>query len=119
MRYLAILLALTVSLVAMQDDSQPPEHRDDKYMDDPHAVCMRPEVKEYYDKDNPSVHACTCKTVCITQGDGSSFESMSRDCALDCTKTRCGCHPDENACAMGPGMKEKDDNPFDTGVVPR
>jgi hypothetical protein len=89
---------LVVVLVAAGMGAQTPEYRHDKYKDDPHARCMRPEAVEMYGKENPSLHPCTCHETCATQADGTRIPTEDPKCELYCTKQRCGCHVDEEAC---------------------
>lgn len=89
-------LILLVSVVAAAQDPERPRH--DKYRDDPHARCMRPEVVEHYGPDNPSLHPCECHQTCVTSDTGEQWVQEDANCQLYCTKERCGCHPDEDAC---------------------
>lgn len=98
MKALIILLAL-VAIAA-----QEPEHRDDKYKEDPHARCMRPEVVELYGPTNPSLHACSCHQTCIVGDAGESWVQEDSACSMYCSKQRCGCHVDEDVCA-GPHVE--------------
>lgn len=110
-----------------QSEPLQPEHRDDAYMEDPHARCMRPEVVAYYGNDDPSIHSCTCHLVCVSHDNNSdgvvdySDQGETQTCALYCSKQRCACHPDDpcNRPEVGDMKSVDDGNPFDTGVVPR
>lgn len=85
-RWLALLLLLTVTVAAQQ---APPEHRDDKYKDDPHAFC-------YVGPEDGSAHNCACVMVCGPDVSGNQVQQETTSCALYCTKSRCLCHHDEN-----------------------
>jgi hypothetical protein len=94
MKYVALLMTVLVSLAA-----QEPEHRDDKYQEDPHARCMRPEVVEFYPA-NKSLHACSCHQTCILAGTPDAYVAEDSQCSMYCSKQRCGCHSDENVCEL-------------------
>lgn len=87
---LALLGAISVS-------AQPqPEHRDDKYKDDPHAFCY----KGPNDPDDPSAHNCACLLMCSEAPEAEPSQSFQREnpaCEMYCTKSRCLCHTD-NPC---------------------
>jgi hypothetical protein len=91
MKWLVVLVAL-LSIAA-----QEPEHRDDKFKEDPHARCMRPEVVEFY-PENKSLHACSCHQTCIVGDAGESWVQEDSACSMYCSKQRCNCHPDSNPC---------------------
>jgi hypothetical protein len=92
MKVLVLFMLLMVS-------AQEQEYRHDKYKDDPHARCMRPEVVEMYGKAHPSMHACSCHQSCAYPGTADQYVLEDPKCELYCTKARCGCHADENICA--------------------
>lgn len=80
-------------LATLQDP--PPRH--DKYRDDPQAACVKPEIAAYYHR--PSLHACTCKLMCVDHydSDGTKYSDQgeNQECEMYCTKERCACHPEE------------------------
>lgn len=95
---------LTLLLAAIVMAQEPQERRDDKWKDDPHARCMRPEVVEYYGDNNGSTHACSCHQTCapVTNEDGAVVGERAREdssCQMYCSAQRCSCHHDEDACA--------------------
>ena len=94
MKYIVAALLLVMAL----QDPEPPRPRHDQYRDDPHARCMRPEVVKMYGPDDPSMHACECHQTCVTMETGESYVAEDSNCQLYCTKERCGCHTDEDAC---------------------
>ena len=98
MRLIAVLL-LAATLLA-QDTPDQGEYRHDKYASDPHARCMRPEVVEFYGPDNPSLHACSCHQTCVNPGEESQYVAEDPTCELFCSKSHCGCHPDESVCPL-------------------
>lgn len=123
MRTFLLFATLGLTLTA-----QEPTPRHDKYRDDPHARCMRPEVVAYYGADDPSMHACSCHLVCTLHDDNADGvtdrgeQGETQECELWCTKSRCGCHPDDpcNSPQIDPGVAPPaDDNPFDGTIVPR
>jgi hypothetical protein len=88
-------LIVLVALVGLA--AQEPEHRDDKYREDPHARCMRPEVVEFY-PENKSLHACSCHQTCAYEGTENQYVQEDPKCSMYCSSQRCGCHHDENPC---------------------
>lgn len=83
----AVLTFVSLSVWAQQT----PEHRDDKYKDDPHAFCW----KNPEDPDYPSAHACSCAMVCGPDTGGNQVQQETTACAMYCSKQRCSCHADE------------------------
>lgn len=88
-------IALGLLVVALTAGAQPPqpEHRDDQYKDDPHAICR----KGPDDPDAPSEHSCSCQLMCsdgTEQAPAHQIENPS--CALYCSRQRCLCHVDNN-----------------------
>lgn len=78
------LLLLLVTITAQ------PEHRDDKYKDDPHAYC-------YKGPEEGSAHACACVMVCGPDAAGNPVQQETTSCSMYCSRSRCACHSDE-AC---------------------
>lgn len=90
--YGLVLMSLALSLSVWAQQAQP-EHRDDKYKDDPKAFCRHgPD-----DPDDPSAHGCSCTMVCGPDVNGNAVQQEATACALYCSKQRCTCHADE-AC---------------------
>lgn len=79
---------LLVALAAGAQQAQP-EHRDDKYQDDPHAFC-------YKGNDDGSAHACACTMVCGPDVNGNAVQQETTACSMYCSKQRCVCHADEH-----------------------
>jgi hypothetical protein len=80
-------------MLALSVWAQQPEHRDDKYQNDPHAFCRRgPE-----DAGDPSAHSCACAMVCAPDANGRAVQQETSSCSMYCSKQRCTCHADE-AC---------------------
>jgi hypothetical protein len=96
---------LVVVIAVLSIAAQEPEHRDDKYKEDPHARCMRPEVVELYGPANGSLHACSCHQICHNPGTEEQWVQEDSACAMYCSAQRCGCHPDSNPCE-GPHVEE-------------
>lgn len=86
---------LCIVLVAASVSAQPPEHRDDKYKDDPHAFC-------YKGPEDGSAHACACVMVCGPDAAGNQVQQETTSCALYCTRSRCVCHADEGCDRTDP-----------------
>lgn len=98
----AFLTFLLATIVVAQE---PTEHRDDKFQDDPHARCLRPEVVEFYGDNNGSTHPCSCHQTCANSTDenGEVVSQHAREdstCAMYCSSQRCGCHPDSDVCEV-------------------
>jgi hypothetical protein len=79
---------LLVLLGAVSVSAQPPEHRDDKYKDDPHAFC-------WTQPDRGSAHQCSCVMVCGPDTEGNIIQQETASCQLYCSKDRCTCHAEE------------------------
>jgi hypothetical protein len=83
------MIGLLLAAFAVQDV---PRH--DKYREDPKAYCFHG-TPEAAMPSNPSAHPCSCKLMCLTDGNGQRFRSDSQECEMNCTLERCLCHPEE------------------------
>lgn len=89
MRVFVVLVALAVAAGAQQADPS----RHDKYANDPQAYCL-PGPPE---KGDTHGHECHCKLECMNGPNGPE-QAETPACEMYCTKTRCGCWP-EDGCA--------------------
>lgn len=85
-------MAFLVSVLIAGTLGAQDEQRDDKYKDDPAAMCRKGPA----DPDHPSEHPCNCELICSADDSiGGPQQMENTACQMYCTKERCLCYPDD------------------------